>query len=563
MTDVQNEELESAVKTVLERCPDAEEEAVRNEFKRYQKDFLIPPKDSQRSVMRKFASGDTTAGTTGPLLHESRKVERLGDLKGDDNNIEIEVRVVTYNAFTREIRGKQRDMGYGFIEDDPWGKSGSKQRWKYTDWGNHEESILPGAIVRIEGASVNEYNNTLSLNINQSSRIVVLQEGDESIPSTDEPVAISAVLALEGIVTVIGRVLSVNKSTVERKDGSGTLDLVKGQLADESGKIGYVSWTDFNHSVGDLIKIERAQIRRFRETPELNIGQYTKVEEYRDRSFADLNDLKQNARVTVSELRNGMRELDIVVEVKNWTKREFTNSDGEQRSVWSGEVIDPTGRCRISCWEPVDFIDEDALPVWLKLSSVRARAWQGIPDITVDQVSQIELLKEPAWVSLELSMEYTDVPVRELVEGGSRMGVETTATVIAVRPDSGIIHRDPESRRVLRDGDSPTNGEAVKDLRLRMVLDDGVECLSLIVNRQTTEKFLSQSMDEIEEDINRLGASTYIRELSDRLLGRPLRTRGRCIVDDQGAMFISEEIETVAIDAKAAAAALREAWGVV
>ena len=41
-----NEELRNAINTVLEQCPDASETDIKNEFERYERDFLIPPKDA-------------------------------------------------------------------------------------------------------------------------------------------------------------------------------------------------------------------------------------------------------------------------------------------------------------------------------------------------------------------------------------------------------------------------------------------------------------------------------------------------------------------------------------
>ena len=147
-----NDELKDAINTVIEQCPDASEEDIKNEFERYERDFLIPPKDALRSVLRKFSSGDVKI-TTQSTARESKKVEGFNSLSGEDKNIEIEVKVISFNPWSREIRGQQRQMGYGMIEEDPWGKSNSRERWKYTDWGNHSETMKPGSIIRIEAVS--------------------------------------------------------------------------------------------------------------------------------------------------------------------------------------------------------------------------------------------------------------------------------------------------------------------------------------------------------------------------------------------------------------------------
>ncbi len=552
-----NEELKNAINTVLEQCPDASEDDIKNEFDRYERDFLIPPKDALRSVLRKFSSGDIKISTQN-TTRELKKVEGFNSLSGEDKNIEIEVKVISFNPWSREIRGQQRQMGYGMIEEDPWGKSNSRERWKYTDWGNHSETMKPGSIIRIEGASVNEYEGKLSLNINQSSRIVVLQESNESIPTLDEPINISEINNLDGVVTLIGRVVSKNKNTIERKDGSGTLDMVKGQIADSTGKIGFVSWVDFNHDIGDLIKIEKSQIKRFRETPELNIGQYTKVESFRDSKFPSLEDLNSSSKQNIASLRDGMREIDITIEIKKWIKREFTNDEGDKKTVWSGEIIDPTGKCRMTSWQDLE-IEEKDLPIWLSLDKVRVRSWQGIPDITIDNLEQIKKHDEAVWESIEDSNEFNSVTNEEIVNGGSRANIETQGVIISIRNDSGIIWRDG-NRRVLREDDDRT--DAVKDLRIRMIMDDGENCISVIMNRQSSEKFIQKSMEELSEELNKTNKASFIKELRTKLLGFTVNLKGRSIVDQQGAMFLAEELEVEEKDPKSYAMEIKTKWGI-
>ena len=139
-----------------------------------------------------------------------------------------------------------------------------------------------------------------------------------------------------------------------------------------------------------MIKIENAQVRTFRDTPEINIGSSTKIEIYHDANFSTADDLAAQSISKIEDLRDGSRDVDIVVEVQKMTKRTFTNADGEEKSVWSGDIADPTGRCRCSIWSEPPF-DIDSTPIVMRLRSVRVRAWQGIPDITIDDVSQIEL----------------------------------------------------------------------------------------------------------------------------------------------------------------------------
>ena len=249
-----------------------------------------------RSVLRRFQSDTGTPAQTnqqsGGSQRQSlpiKKVEKLSDLSGDDRNVEIEVEVVTHNPRTTMVRGEEKIVPYGLIEDQPWSEGGERTRWEYKDWGNNP-NLAPGAVVRLEGVSVNEYQGKMSININQASRVVVLREGVRTVTTPGEPVEISSIKS-EGNVTVVGRLLASRNDVIHRRDGSGSIDVVRGRIADDTGAIGFLSWESFDHEVGSLLKIENAQVNVFRDTPEINIGSSSRIEIYHDSNFASAEDL--------------------------------------------------------------------------------------------------------------------------------------------------------------------------------------------------------------------------------------------------------------------------------
>ena len=559
--------IESAIKQVLASVPGANPEEIKVEFQRYQTDFLIPPSDAMRSVIRKFQSktGSSTKTTSGqaPTASPMKKVQRLSELKADDKNIEIEVEISSHNVRTQKVRGEDKDIAFGFLEDNPNGEGdGKRMRWSFKDWGANS-NIIPGVVVRIEGASVNEYQGQMSLNINQTSRVVVLKESSRVNVNPNEPISLSDASNSDGDITVIGRVLSVRKDVIHRKDGSGTIDVVRGRLGDASGALSFLSWEEFNHEVGTLVKIEKVQVRRFKDNPEMNIGRYTKVEVYHDAAFPETSELNQSTRVTISKLRDGLRDVDLVVQLIDLTEREFTNSKGEEKKIRSGELIDPSGRCRMTCWSELPF-DKSDLPLCLSLEKVSVRAWQGIPDITINTADQITVLDETPWDEIDPSTHIIDVDFTELTSGPSRAGIATEATVISIKQDSGIIQRCPECRKILREGSCNDHGEVDgnKDFRIKLVLDDGISTASTIMNKAASEKFTSQDTAKMEKQIAENGSEAFVADLRQQWLGRRLRVEGRSLSDDQGAMLIIDDASGVEVDAVLAATEVRNEWGV-
>ena len=564
-------DYDAHVAEVLKQVPEADPEKVSEAFARYENDFLIPPEDAMRSVLRRFQS-DTGAPAQSNQQTSSnqrqnipiKKVEKLSDLSADDRNVEIEVEIVTHNPRTTMVRGEEKIVPYGLIEDQPWSEGGNRTRWEYKDWGN-TPTIAPGAVVRLEGVSVNEYQGRMSINVNQASRVVVLREGVRTVTTPGEPVEINNIKS-EGSVTVIGRLLATRKDVIHRKDGSGSIDVVRGRIADDSGAIGFLSWEAFDHEVGSLLKIENAQVRVFRDTPEINIGTSAKIEIFHDSNFASADDLVARSVSKIEDLRDGSRDVEIIVEIQKMIKRDFEGRDGEAKSVWSGDIADPTGKCRCSIWAEPPF-DFESTPVVVRLKGVRVRAWQGIPDITVDNESQIEVLAAPPWGDdIDLSNNLVEVDLQDLSTGASRVGISTSGTIVSIREDSGVISRCSQCRRVLRDGECsvPTceSYEGVDDVRLRMVMDNSQSTISLIVNKIASESLIGMSMDEISSFVAENGSMQFVQNLREKLLGRELKANGRTIVDEQGAMLLSDDVGIIEVDSALVATELRAKWGV-
>ena len=550
------------VQAVLKECPDADATEVAEAFAKYEEEFYIPPQDAMRSVLRRFQSGTspTPASGGGQQNRTTKKVAGLSELTGTDRDVEIEVAIVSHNIRDQMIRGEEKQIAFGMLEDNPWEENGQRTRWDYKDWGPHA-NLAAGSIIRIEGASVNEYNGKMSLNINQSTRIVVLKEGVATPVASNDPLDISDI-PKEGYICVVGRVLASRPDQIHRKDGSGSIDVVRGRLADDTGTIGFLSWEPFEHEVGTLLKIDGAQVRSFRDTPELNFGRTTRIEVFHDASFADLETLAASTLTTVSALRDGSRDVDAVVQITEITKRTF-NREGEEKFLWSGQIADPTGRCRISIWDALPF-DEADLPVTVEVKGARVRAWQGIPDITVDNAGQLTVMESPPWDDdMDLTNHAVDVKLTDVVAGPSRVGIKTRGIVVSVREDSGFIMRCTECRRVLRDGACFEHGpnEGTEDVRLRLVVDhDGVTA-AVLVNKEASLAALGMSLDQMREKVEELGDLGFVQDVREQMLGRNITVSGRSIVDDQGAMVLADGFEVESHDAQMRASELRAQWG--
>ena len=552
------------IAVVKQECPDANDEEIGKEFQRYESDFLIPPEDALRSVIRKFqaATGvEVTSGST-TQVREEKKVQRFSELGSDDRNVSVEVAVISYTPRTQMVRGEEKQIAFGWIEDNPWEASSERIRWDYKDWGNKGEAMVPGSIVRLEGASVNEWNDKRSLNINRTTRVTVLKEGGGSAPPTsNDPMTIARASEVEGFVNIVGRVISAKPDVIVRKDGSGELNVVRGRISDSSGSIGFLSWKEFEHEEGALVKLVGASVRKFRDTPEIQINDGTVIETYRDTSFPEVAELTESEKVSISDLRDGMRDVSITLQVENWNQRTFETKDGDSRVVRSGDIMDPTGRCRLTAWCEFDPKPGDII----RIDGGRVQSWQGSPDLVIDNLDQVEILTETPWEKIDPDNHWVDVDLDSLRKGGSRRGICTTGVIVAIMPGSGIIERCPECRTILRDGSCPEHGPQIgeEDLRLRFVLDSGVSNANLYMAREASESFLGMSMDEVKGEISSIGNEAFVSNLRGRVLSRKVVVHGRCVVDDRGAMVFADRMEVMEPKPAEEAEEVMQRWGVV
>ena len=104
------------VATVKQECKDADEKDIVEEFRRYEEEFLIPPEDALRSVIRKFqtAAGIEVTGSTSARSPSSeiKKIDRFSELGSDDRNVTVEVAVVSYTPRVQKMKNGEEPPIY-------------------------------------------------------------------------------------------------------------------------------------------------------------------------------------------------------------------------------------------------------------------------------------------------------------------------------------------------------------------------------------------------------------------------------------------------------------------
>lgn len=109
--------------------------------------------------------------------------------------------------------------------------------------------------------------------------------------------------------------------------------------------------------------------------------------------------------------------------------------------------------------------------------------------------------------------------------------IERSGAIVAVQYGSGLITRctEDDCSYVLRDNTCPNHGhvDGEHDLRVKAVLDDGVETQSIVLNAEATTDITDTTIDEAKQmAMDALDTSVVVDEFRSQLIGRYFTVEG-------------------------------------
>ena len=190
-----------------------------------------------------------------------------------------------------------------------------------------------------------------------------------------------------------------------------------------------------------------------------------------------------------------------------------------------GLIGDETGTIKFTKWAKSDLqtLDEGAS---YRFENVVTDEYQGRYSVKLNRTTNIEPLD-------------TDIEV-----GRATSAVE--GALIDIQQGSGLIKRCPQEdcTRVTQNGRCAEHGEVegVFDLRIKGVLDDGVDTQDVLFDREATEAITGVDLETAKEMAkDALDTTVVAAELADRVLGRYYRIEGPTI----GRYVLVDEVEVV------------------
>jgi len=384
-----------------------------------------------------------------------------------------------------------------------------------------------------------------SVPLEEAKRSLRRKYGDEGASASEGPTAVDVadVGPDSGNVTVTVTVLTAGTRSIRYQGDDHVIG--EGELADETGRISYTAWEDFELEPGDTVTIGNASVREWEGQPELNFGESSTV------TRADGDDLDVPYEVggdrDLAALSPGDRGRNVEATVTEVETRTIDGRDGETE-ILSGVLGDESARLPFTDWDPHPEIEAGAS---VRAEDVYVREFRGVPSVNVSEFSTVSRLDRDVEVGGP-----TRLTVREAVVRGGAYDVELVGNVIEVRDGSGLIQRCPDCGRVVQKGQCRQHGEvdAEDDLRVKAILDDGTDTVTAILDRELTEDVYGGTLEDAREQAREAMDQSVVAEtIADGVVGREFRVRGHLSVDEYGANL--ETIEFAASDDDPAARA--------
>jgi len=339
------------------------------------------------------------------------------------------------------------------------------------------------------------------------------------------PVDIADVSTEDSSVTATATVLTVGKRPIHYRGEEHVI--FEGELADETGKISYTAWEDFDLQPGETVRMGNAGVREWEGEPELNLGESTSVERIDEQLDIDYD---VGGDATLAALSPGDRGVAVEVQVIECESKTIDGRDGETE-ILSGTLADETARLPFTDWDPRPGIEEGAS---VRIENAYVREFRGVPSVNLSEFSQAEPLSTP----IRARDDPERLSIREAVERGGAYDVELVGSVIAIRDGSGLIQRCPECGRVIQKGQCRSHGEVdgEDDLRTKAILDDGTGTVTVILDDELTAQVYGGGLEDAREHArDAMDQSVVAERTEDRIVGHEYAVRGSLSVDEYGA----------------------------
>ena len=346
----------------------------------------------------------------------------------------------------------------------------------------------------------------------------------------------------ENNVQFKAKILSVYRKEITTKEGAEKV-LFEGEVGDSSMRMRYSYWSNqCEFESGDVVEVLNAYSKSWNDKITLNINEGS-MRKTQDEELEQLdlgtakNTMNQSGEeVELVNLKPGMSNVSVKLRVIDIETRSITVK-GEAKTIFGGTVGDKTGTCRFTSWEDHNIIAGKAYHI----ENGYVKEFNG-PDLQFGEYTKFTEIENDELPSLQDYEDGVQYSLAQLDERNGASDAVIEGHVFNIREGSGLIFRDKDTNRLVRNGDDRKN--AAPDLRIKMIFDDGSGSCTAYLNREITEKVLGRNLDSCLEFVKEnFGPEALMDEIEDALLLKPLKLRGFARSDEYGLSFFAKSCE--------------------
>jgi replication factor A1 len=368
--------------------------------------------------------------------------------------------------------------------------------------------------------------------------------GNVQVSSAGVTKKVNEIQGTEMNVTVVAKIIFVEKREITARGVPKTI--ISGICADDTGSIPFTIWSDEGeYEKGKVYTFKNAYTKKFRNAPQLNIGNRGKVVPNDEVTFDNVSRSAAGAPAgpaKIGTITENTKNVCVTGKILDVATREISIK-GEPRTVWSGTIADETGKISFTAWK--DFQLREGQVV--KVDNAYVRAWKGIPQLNFDNT---EVHPQEGDIP-GVKAEDNERTVGDIIRVGGGLDIVIKGTVVDIRSGSGLIERCPQCRRALNNGECALHGQVdpVKDLRIKATVDDGTGAISAIIGRADTEKLTGIGIKEAEEIAESTGKAAAVADrMAAGLILKRVTLKGNVMTDDFGPQIIVHSAELAPVD---------------
>lgn len=296
------EELTPAIEE-MKRVLDGkiDESTLIEELNTYLNIYKVSLEAAKRGILRKYG-GDTGFVTAATVN------KKISELDGSEQNVDILARVVFVESKDIQTKNGIRNITSGILGDD----TGTVP---FTSWESGKFILEKGVTYLFKNIYAKTWNEKVQ--VNMGNRADVERKDDVKMAMPERVISYSSKEAKvselrEGMsaVTVTGKILNVGPKEITSRGEKKTI--FTGLLADETGKVEFSAWDDFQLEQEEVICIKNAYVRAWRGIPQLNIGDRSEVSRVDD-DFDKALDMDASTVKLIGDLVSIGGGLDVTV----------------------------------------------------------------------------------------------------------------------------------------------------------------------------------------------------------------------------------------------------------